>query len=162
LVKETISMRQLLCALLLIPVATALASEDSLEQAMDIAIHGTKFQAERMTIAAENLANQSSTAMTPGGDPYRRKIVFAENKYDRKAGAHLVRVRKYGKDESPFQLQYNPKHPAADLNGYVKLPNVNPQIERADASEAQRTYEANLGIIEVSRSMMQKTIEAIK
>ena len=138
------------------------AEGDSLQNAMDIAINGTKFQAERMTVAAENLANESSTSMAPGGDPYRRKVIFAENKYDKTRGMNLIRVRKYDVDKTPFVLKYDPQHPAADLNGYVKLPNVMRDIERADASEAQRTYEANLGVIEVSRSMMQKTIDAIK
>lgn len=145
-----------------IPISSALALEDSLEKAVEIAVHGTKFQAARMTVAAENIANESSTAMTPGGDPYRRKIIFAKNNYDKRLKTNVVSVRKYDVDKRPFQLKYDPQHPAADLNGYVKLPNIHNEIERADASEAQRTYEANLGVVEVSRSMIQKTVDAIR
>jgi flagellar basal-body rod protein FlgC len=116
-----------------------------------------------MTVAAENLANESSTSINPGGDPYRRKILFATNRYDKKLGTNVVVVKKYDTDKkTPFELKYDPNHPAADLSGYVKLPNVMRDIERADVSEAQRTYEANLGVVEVSRSMIQKTIDAIK
>lgn len=140
----------------------ATALEDSLQKSVEMAVHGTKFQAARMTVAAENIANESSTSMTPGGDPYRRKIVFAKNNYDKRLKTNVVTVRKYDVDKRPFQLKYDPQHPAADLNGYVKLPNIHNEIERADASEAQRTYEANLGVVEVSRSMMQKTVDAIK
>lgn len=142
--------------------SSVFALEDSLEKSVQIAVHGTKFQAARMTVAAENIANESSTAVTPGGDPYRRKIVFAKNKYDKHLKTNVVSVRKYDVDKRPFQLKYDPQHPAADLNGYIKLPNIHNEIERADASEAQRTYEANLGVVEVSRSMIQKTVDAIR
>ena len=52
----------------------------------------------------------------------------------------------------------NPSHPAADANGYVKMPNVNPLVELMDMKEAQRSYEANLGVIQVSRSMLMAPV----
>jgi flagellar basal-body rod protein FlgC len=153
---------ELLLVFVLITHISAFAVTDNLQKSMDIAIHGTNLQSERMTVAAENLANESSTSMQPGGEPYRRKIIFAKNNYDRKLGTNVVKVAKYGTDKAPFQRKYDPNHPAADLNGYVLLPNIVRDIERADASEAQRSYEANLGVVEVTRSMIQKTIDAIK
>jgi flagellar basal-body rod protein FlgC len=136
--------------------------EDNLKKSVEIAIHGGKFQAERLKIAAENLANEDSTSDRPGGDPYRRKILFAKNDYDKILKTRVVKAKKVDVDKSDFVMKYQPTHPAADLNGYVKYPNVQKEIERADASEAQRSYEANLNVIEMSRSMMQKTVEAIK
>lgn len=141
---------------------TSFALEDNLQKAVEIAIHGGNFQAERLKIATENMANEHSTSFQPGGDPYRRKIVFARNNYNKKLKTNVLKVRKFDTDKSPFIMKYDPNHPAADLNGYVKLPNIHKEIERADASEAQRSYEANLSIIEMSKAMMQKTIEVIK
>ena len=138
------------------------ALEDNLKKSVEIAAHGSKFQSERMKIAAENMANEDSTAVTPGGDPYRRKVIFARNNYDKHLKTNVITTRKVDFDKSDFILKYDPTHPAADNEGYVKYPNVNRLIERADASEAQRGYEANLGIIEMSNSLMQKTIEAIR
>ncbi len=138
------------------------ALEDNLQKSVEIAIHGSNFQAERLKIATENMANEFSTSFQPGGDPYRRKVVFAKNNYNKKLKTNVLRVRKFDTDKSPFIMKYDPNHPAADLNGYVKLPNIHKEIERADASEAQRSYEANLSIIEMSNAMMQKTIEVIK
>jgi flagellar basal-body rod protein FlgC len=138
------------------------ALEDNLQKAVEIAIHGGNFQAERLKIATENMANEHSTSFQPGGDPYRRKVVFARNDYNKRLKTNVLRVRKFDTDKSPFIMKYDPNHPAADLNGYVKLPNIHKEIERADASEAQRSYEANLSIIEMSKAMMQKTIEVIK
>ena len=59
-------------------------------------------------------------------------------------------------------LKYDPQHPAANVDGYVKYPNIHKEIEQADASEAERSYEANITIMQMSNSMMEKTIEAIK
>ncbi len=134
---------------------------DNLKQSVEIAAHGSKFQAERLKIAAENLANQDSTGVTPGGDAYRRKVIFPENKYDKKLRTNVIRTKRVDVDNSEFIIKYDPYHPAANAEGLVKYPNVTREIERADASEAQRSYEANLSVIEVSNSLMQKTVEAI-
>lgn len=136
--------------------------KDGLNKAVEIAAQANNIQSERLKVAAENIANQNSTSDIPGGDPYRRKIIFVENKYDKNKKTHLLRVKKYDEDKRPFEIKYDPSHPAADSNGYVKLPNIKLEVERSDASEAQRAYEANLGVIDMSRSMMQKSLDIIK
>lgn len=142
---------------------SAIALEDSLQQAIEIGAHGSRFQSERLKIAAENIANEFSTSDQPGGIPYKRKIVFADNKYNRRLKTNVVTVKKFDIDKhTPFVLKYEPNHPAADFNGYVKYPNIRREIERADASEAQRSYEANLNVMEMSKSMIDKTLEVIK
>ena len=138
------------------------AIEDSLQKAIEIASQGNNIQSERLKIVAENIANELSTSDAPGGNPYRRKIMFVENKYDKHKKANLLRVKKYDEDKSDFDFKYEPSHPAADINGYVKMPNVRREIERADASEAQRAYEANLEVISTSRAMMQKNLDVIR
>ncbi|NRB10735.1 MAG: flagellar basal body rod protein FlgC [Rickettsiaceae bacterium] len=142
--------------------SSALAKGDSLKQAVEISAHGNIFQAERFKVAAENLANKDSTSSTPGGIPYRRKVIFATNAYNKDIKANLLYVKKVDVDKSEFILRYDPNHPAANADGYVKYPNIIAEIERADAQEAQRSIEANLGVIEISNSLIQKTIEAIK
>ncbi len=138
------------------------AKGDSLKQAIEISAHGNAFQSERLKVAAENLANKDSTSSTPGGDPYRRKVIFASNVYNKNIKTNLLHVKKVAVDKSEFILRYDTNHPAANAKGYVKYPNIIPEIERADAMEAQRAIEANLGVIEISNSLIQKTIEAIK
>lgn len=138
------------------------ALEDDLKKAIEIATYASKFQSERMKVAAENLANIDSASDVPGGNPYRRKIIFAQNKYDKRLKTNVLQTKKIDVDRSDFILKYEPTHPAADDLGYVKYPNVNKLIEKADASEAMRGYEADLGIIEMSNSLIGKTIEAIK
>lgn len=148
--------------LLLLPLQS-FALEDSIQKAIEIASQGNNIQSERLKIAAENLANDLSTSNVPGGDPYRRKIMFVDNKYDKHKKTNLLRVKRYSEDKkTPFVVKYDPSHPAADLKGYVKMPNITKEIERSDASEAQRAYEANLGVIEISRAMMQKSLDIIR
>jgi flagellar basal-body rod protein FlgC len=152
---------QILFIILLSQLKCNLALADNLKQAVEIAAHGTRFQAERLKIAAENLANEDSTGATPGADAYRRKVIFADNKYNAKLGTRVITTKKVDVDNSDFIMKFDPHHPAANAEGYVKYPNVTREIERADASEAQRGYEANLSVIEVSNSLMNKTVEAI-
>jgi len=123
---------------------------------------GMHAQGERMKVIAENLANANSTAQTPGGDPYRRKVLTFKNTLDRTLGLERLEVGKVATDKSDFQLRYDPGHPAADANGYVKLPNVNSLIEMSDLREAQRSYEANLSAIDAAKSMLSRTVDLLR
>lgn len=135
---------------------------DPLKNASKIAIAGMKAQSERLRVISENLANVDSLAQSPDGKPYQRKAVSFKSELDREMGTNLVKVDKVRPDTSEFQRRYDPKHPAADRDGYVLAPNVNPLIEMMDMREAQRSYEANLKIIEASRGMMMKTMELLR
>lgn len=122
---------------------------------------GLRAQAERLRVVAENIANASSTATTPGGDPYRRKTVSFESLLDPASGAETVRLRAVEEDKSPFRLSHDPAHPAANAEGYVKLPNVQPLIEMANMREASRSYEANLNMIDAGRRMRSQLLDLL-
>lgn len=127
-----------------------------------IAAAGLRAQSGRMRIVSENVANADSTPTTPGGNPYRRRVPTFQSSFDREIGAQVVRLGRVETDNSAFQLRYEPGHPAADANGYVKYPNVNPLVESMDLREAQRSYEANLNVIGTARRMIQRTIDIMK
>lgn len=129
---------------------------------MNIAVSGLKAQGGRMRVIAENIANVNSTAKTPNGDPYQRKIVTFEQELDKELGAMIVKVGRPVRDKSDFGMKFMPSHPAADENGYIKTPNVNGLIESMDMREAQRSYEANLSVIQTSRSMVTRTIDLLR
>lgn len=121
-----------------------------------------KSQGVRIRVASENIANADSVATQPGGDPYRRKMVTFKNELNRTSGLSTVSVDKIIKDQSEFRKKYDPHHPGADKDGYVKLPNVNPMIEMMDIREAQRSFEANLNVIKTARSLLQHTIDVLQ
>lgn len=133
-----------------------------LYKAMTVSAAGMKAQGTRLKVIAENLANANTTAETPGDMPYRRKVVTFQNMLDRQSGVDTVRVNKIDVDKSDFQRKYDPSHPSADAEGYVLMPNVNPLIEAMDMREAQRSYEANLSVIEASRTMLNRTVELLR
>jgi flagellar basal-body rod protein FlgC len=119
-------------------------------------------QGQRLRVISENLANADSTAQTPGGEPYRRKIMTFKNVLDRSINADMVRVNKIMPDSKDFELKYDPSHPAANAEGYVLRPNVNSLVEMSDMREAQRSYEANLSVIETSKAMLSRTIGLLR
>ena len=129
---------------------------------MTIAASGLRAQAGRMRIISENIANADSTPSSPGAEPYRRKIPSFQTEVDRTLGVKLVELGKTRTDNSEFQLKYEPGHPAADKNGNVRYPNVNPLLEMTDMREAQRSYEANINVISATRRMLQRTIDILK
>ena len=132
---------------------------DPLQVTMKVAASGLQAQSDRVRVVSENMANAQSTAKTPGADPYTRKTVSFESEIDRLTGANLVKIESVDFDRSPFRLERDPGHPAADEAGYVKLPNVNLLIEMADMREANRSYEANLQVVKQAREMISMTID---
>ncbi len=133
-----------------------------LTNSMHISAAGLKAQGERLRVISENIANAGSTALTPEQEPYRRKLVTFGNELNRELGTNLVEVRKVGRDPSEFGLRYQPGHPAADDNGYVKTANVNTLVEMTDMREAQRSYEANIKVMQAARTMLQRTIDLLR
>ncbi len=128
--------------------------------AMSVAASALKAQQARMRIIAQNIANADSASTVAGGDPYRRQSpVFQPTAVPGGTGVAMTEVRA---DQTPFKTEYNPGHPAADANGYVKLPNVETLTEALDMRQAQRAYEANLNVIETARSMQTRTLDLLK
>lgn len=134
----------------------------NLSVSADIAVSGMKAQAERLRVISENMANADSVGIRPGEDPYRRQVVTFKNYVDEATGAQLVKVDKVLPDRSPFQMKYMPDHPAANAEGYVAMPNVNPLVELMDMKEAQRSYDANMSMMQTARDMNSKILDVLK
>lgn len=129
---------------------------------LQIAASGLHAQSARMRVIAENLANADSAAKSPDEDPFRRRIPTFDAVFDHEMGAYNVEVGKLAYDMSEFESRFEPGHPAADANGYVMFPNIDPMIELADMREAQRTYEANLNVVTSTRQMFGTTLDILR
>ena len=127
-----------------------------------ISAAGMRAQGVRMRVIAENLANANSLPLSPGADPYRRKLVTFKNELDKEIGAHTVSIGRVIKEPGDFSKRFDPQHPGADKDGYVKLPNVKGMIELMDMREAQRSYEANINVIEAAKRMISRTIDVLR
>jgi flagellar basal-body rod protein FlgC len=140
-----------------------MAEDSAMWNTMTISAYGMKAQSERSRVISENIANAGTAALTPNSDPYSRKIITFKNQMDRAYKTDLVKVEDVADDKkTEFPLKYMPDHPGANAAGYVKMPNVNMIIELNDMREAQRSYEANLGMMENSRNMAMRTIDMLR
>ena len=77
-------------------------------------------------------------------------------------GGETVKIGRIAYDQSNFSQRYEPGHPAADASGYVRYPNVNSLVESMDMRQAQRSYEANLNVVMVTRQMLGATLDVLK
>ncbi len=134
---------------------------DQLAATFAVAGSALSAQSQRIRVAAENLANAESTGNTPGADPYTRKIITFESALDKATGANVLTVSGEDLDKSPYRIEKIPGHPAADKNGNVKLPNVNPIVEMADVREGTISYDANVQIMKQARDLVNMTISLI-
>ncbi len=138
-------------------------AQDTLWNTMSVSASGMRVQGERTRVISENIANANTAATSPGGKPYTRKVITFENKMDRKAGTELVKVKDIADDKKgDYVLKYMPDHPGADAEGYVKMPNVQMLVELNDMREAQRSYEANLGMYDQSKNMALRTVDMLR
>lgn len=123
----------------------------------------------RIDIINKNMANVNTTRAT-GGMPYRRQmVVYKENKstpfsaylerQSNKFNGNGVMISEVVEDDTPFKLKYEPGHPDADENGYVRLPNVDMVNEMVDMIDAQRAYEANITAMNATKTMLMKTLD---
>lgn len=136
---------------------------------MRISSSGMNAQQTRMNTISSNLANAETTQSEEGGAYKRQDPVFAaqpdrENFGEMLAGmldehAQGVQVTEIHKDEKPARLVYNPKHPDANADGYVAMPNVNPVEEMANMISAQRSYEANVTSLNAAKSMAIRALD---
>lgn len=131
-------------------------------KSLHVAAQGMRLQSSRMRVVAENIANADSAPSAPGQLPYRRKLTTIVRPFDEMLGDKGLAPGRVREDRSAFRTRYEPGHPAADAAGTVKLPNIDPLIEQMDMREAQRSYEANLGVIGVTRRMITRTIDILR
>lgn len=131
----------------------------------------------RMDVISSNMANVDTTrARMVDGEwqPYRRKSVslqpqeaqfssflgVAMGKTTNSSAGQGVRVSRIREDnETPFKPVFDPEHPDADEQGYVRMPNVDPLREMVDLMSATRTYEANVTVLNANKSMLMKALE---
>jgi len=131
-------------------------------KSMSVAASGMRAQTERMKTISENIANANSTSPIKGADPYRRKVATIKSDFNRELDATLVKAGKPVNDKSEFRSQYDPGNPNADKQGYVKLPNVDSLVEIMDMREAQRSYQADLTVMDATKQMLSKTVDLLK
>ncbi len=157
--------------------------------AIDISASGLSVQRQKMNVVAENMANAETVETPEGGPYRRKRVVVKEDKTPvsfsgmlKQAGTRLARTRPghlpgigttrlettelptvEAREEvdpkSSYKLVYDPGHPEADENGYVKMPDIEIINEMVDMIAASRGYEANTAVIASSKKMARDALD---
>jgi flagellar basal-body rod protein FlgC len=153
----------------------------SFTDAISIAASGLTAENVRMDVTSENLAN-ANTTQGPGGQPYRRQEVVLQQvggfgaalsgamggpqtpglSVGSPAAPGGVQVGGIVSDPTPDQQVYDPGNPAANAQGYVSMPNVNPVTEMVDLIDESRSYQTDVTAMNTAKSMYQKTLDLLK
>ena len=133
-----------------------------------ISSSGLSAQRLRMNLISSNMAN-ANTTRTQNGEPYKRKdVVFKSSQADSFKSAldeqlagqgHGVQVAGIIEDNKPFVQKYDPGHPDADENGYIRLPNVNIVEEMVNMISASRSFEANATAVRATKDMASMALD---
>ena len=145
--------------------------------AIGIAASGLTAQRTRMDVTSENLAN-ADTTQGAGGQPYQRQEVVLSQvgggfsaALSGAMGAPAVgsgptaggvAVTGIVSDPTPDQTVYDPGNPAANAQGYVRMPNVNPVSEMVDMIDESRSYESDITAMNTAKQMYEKTLDLLK
>jgi flagellar basal-body rod protein FlgC len=142
---------------------------------MEISGSALTAQRLRMNVTAENIAN-AETTKGADGNPYRRKEVTLQSvgqagtfgsQLSRAMGTSGVapggvQASEITEDQTNGKLVYDPSHPDADEQGYIRMPNVDTVTEMVDLIDAQRAYEANVTAMSAAKQMFAKTLEILR
>lgn len=148
---------------------------NSIFEIFRISGEGLRFQRKRLESIARNIANANVTR-TANGEPYRREMTIARTAETSKFGNELANAISFGSspelnqneptmiiekvvDDSEFRLVYEPSHPDADEKGYVRYPNVNIVTEMVDMISAQRSFEANVSLIDAAKNIARDSLD---
>ncbi|RKX24961.1 MAG: flagellar basal body rod protein FlgC [Candidatus Zixiibacteriota bacterium] len=157
--------------------------------AIDVSARGLSAQRAKMNAIAQNMANAETVETAEGGPYRRKRVLLSENKKStsfntflsqadtklaRTHSAHRTGATRLEGDrakvsnvdyreeidpESSFKLVYDPTHPKADEEGYVKMPDVEVINEMVDMMTASRAYEANTAVISAAKNMVKDALE---
>ncbi len=137
-------------------------------RAIDTSATGLTAERLRIDVISNNIANVNTTRTEDGG-PFRRELCvfqarrphgrwpFQERKLPREVGTG-VRAVSIMKDQTPFKMVYDPNHPDADKEGYVRMPNINLVHEMVDMITATRAYEANVTSINAAKDLINSAL----
>lgn len=129
----------------------------SLFNIFNVAGSAMSAQSQRLNATASNVANADSTTSATG-QPYRAKQVVFSVVPMAGPTASGVKVQQVVEDMSPPKMVFDPKHPMADENGYVAMPNVNVVEEMVNMISATRSYQTNVDTMNAAKSLLLKTL----
>ena len=132
--------------------------------ALDVSTSALVAQRTRLDTISSNLANMSTTRNEQGeAEPYTPRFVTFQTDADltTSGGGQGVKVASVEYADVEPNMKYIPGHPDANNEGFVAYPNIDMTTEFVDALSATRAYEANIGVIEITKDLGQRTLQIL-
>ncbi len=132
--------------------------------AFDLSTSALTAQRVRLNAISANIANMSTTRNEAGEiEPYKpRYVTFqTDDELTTSGGGSGVKVSSIEFSDRPPIVKHQPGHPDADENGNVSYPAIDMTTEFVDAMEATRAYQANIGVMDVTKNMAQQTLRIL-
>jgi flagellar basal-body rod protein FlgC len=130
----------------------------SLFNIFNVAGSAMSAQGQRLNVVSSNIANADSTTSADGTTYRAKQVVFQTVPMANNQAAAGVKVQQVVEDQSPLKRVYDPKHPQADADGYVTMPNVNVVEEMVNMISASRSYQTNVETMNAAKTMLLKTL----
>jgi flagellar basal-body rod protein FlgC len=132
----------------------------SMLQIFNVSGSAISAQSQRLNAVASNLAN-ADTVAGPDGQSYKaRQVIFQSVAMGEPGtGSAGVKVSQISEDQTPGRRTYDPKHPAADADGYVTFSNVNPVEEMVNMISASRSYQNSVEVMNTAKTLLLKTLQ---
>ena len=130
----------------------------SMLQIFNVSGSAVSAQSQRLNVVASNLAN-ADTVAGPDGQAYKARQVTFQTQLMGEVGAAGVRVSNVGEDQTPGRRVHDPKHPSADVDGYVTYSNVNAVEEMVNMISASRSYQNNVEVMNTAKTLLLKTLQ---
>jgi flagellar basal-body rod protein FlgC len=131
---------------------------------LDVSTSGLVAQRTRLNTISSNIANMSTTRNERGeAEPYQPRFVIFQTDTDltTSGGGAGVKIGSVEYSTEPPKMKYEPGHPDADARGFVRYPAVDMTTEFVDALEATRAYEANVGVIEITKNITEQSLRIV-
>jgi flagellar basal-body rod protein FlgC len=130
----------------------------SLMKVLSVSGSAVSAQSQRLNVVASNLAN-ADTVAGPDGQAYKARQVVFQTVAMGESGSAGVQVSNVVESDAPGRKVHDPKHPAADAQGYVNYANVNAVEEMVNMISASRSYQNNVEVMNTAKSLLLKTLQ---
>jgi flagellar basal-body rod protein FlgC len=130
----------------------------SMFKIFDVSGSAASAQTQRLNVVASNVAN-ADTVAGPDGQAYKARHVVFQSLLMGEATATGVQVSQVIESQNEGRRVHDPKHPAADAQGYVTYSNVNPIEEMVDMISASRSYQNNMEVMNTAKGLLLKTLQ---
>ena len=124
---------------------------------LDISGSGLSVHRRWMDAVSDNIANINTVSSTDG-EAFKERMVVAQA-VDYGSGEGGVRVARAEFGSGEGRLVYEPDHPLADSEGYVRYPDIDLGDQMTQLIMAQRGYQANLAVVERATTAYQAALQ---